>query len=330
MRIVPTILLPLLCLACSSSPTTSTETPGARTIPSGPYVPGQSYFGRNNYIEYIAGNTPVVLSAPHGGALNPTDIPDRTTTACGGAATTVTDLNTVELARAMQQRYFARFGKYPHVILTHLSRKKIDTDRSVVEAACGNADAKIAFVEWHDFIDVATTSALQTFGKAWYMDMHGHGHNIQRLEIGYLLSATALNLTDASLNANTAFRDSASIRTIAEGSPLTFSQMLRGSTSLGGLYASVGFNAVPSSVDPRPSTDPYFTGGYNTRRHTCGAEATLYAGVTGGKVCGVQVETNFIGLRDNAVNRDHFGDATAYALQAFLLAHWGLQIDPVR
>ena len=37
-------------------------------IPTGPYVPGQSYFGRNNYIEYVAGNAPVIYSAPHGGA----------------------------------------------------------------------------------------------------------------------------------------------------------------------------------------------------------------------------------------------------------------------
>ena len=47
------------------------------------YKAGQSYFGRNGYVEYIAGNTPVILSAPHGGALTPTTIPDRTASACG-------------------------------------------------------------------------------------------------------------------------------------------------------------------------------------------------------------------------------------------------------
>ena len=40
--------------------------PPQEAIPPGPYVPGQSYFGRNNYIEYLAGNAPVILSAPHG------------------------------------------------------------------------------------------------------------------------------------------------------------------------------------------------------------------------------------------------------------------------
>lgn len=45
------------------------------------YVAGQSYFGRNGYIEYVAGNAPVILTAPHGGSLTPTGIPDRTAAA---------------------------------------------------------------------------------------------------------------------------------------------------------------------------------------------------------------------------------------------------------
>src|SRR4051794_39154842 len=101
----------LAALACgdSTSPPTVTNPPGGTpsTIPPGPYVPGQSYTGRNGYIEYIAGNAPLVYTAPHGGNLLPADIPDRTAARCGGAATTSTDLNTEDLVRAMQQRHFA-------------------------------------------------------------------------------------------------------------------------------------------------------------------------------------------------------------------------------
>src|SRR5262249_16761368 len=50
----------VLLAACGNPPT-------APIIPPGPYTPGQSYFGRNNYIEYIAGNSPLILSAAHGG-----------------------------------------------------------------------------------------------------------------------------------------------------------------------------------------------------------------------------------------------------------------------
>ena len=33
------------------------------------FVPGTPVFGANDYIEYIPGNLPIIVSAPHGGAL---------------------------------------------------------------------------------------------------------------------------------------------------------------------------------------------------------------------------------------------------------------------
>ncbi len=205
-------------------------------IPAGPYTPGQSYFGRNDYIEYVAGNAPVIFTAPHGGSLTPSEIPDRTSSACGGAATTTTDLNTDDLVRSMQQKYFARFGKYPHIVIVHLARRKLDANRTNPEAACGDGEANIALDEWHAFIDAAKTSALAASPKAWYMDMHGHGHSIQRLELGYLLSSSQLNLSDAALDANSAYLDTASVKTMSESAPVTLSALLRGTTSLGTLY----------------------------------------------------------------------------------------------
>jgi hypothetical protein len=295
-------------------------------IPAGPYTPGQSYFGRNSYIEYVAGNAPVIYSAPHGGALTPSEIPDRTAGNCGGAATTTTDLNTADLVRAMGQRHFARFGTYPHLIINNLARRKLDANRTVEEAACGDAEALIAFDEWHDFIDVAKAAVLAASGRGWYMDMHGHGHSIQRLELGYLLSGAQLDLSNASLDANAAYEDTASIRTLSEAAPLTFSALLRGPTSLGTLYANSGFPSIPSSSDPSPDGDSYFTGGDNTRRHACGAEATPYGGTTAGNICGVQIEANYTGVRDNATNRDRFGDATAIVLEQYLATHWALNL----
>ena len=298
----------------------------ASAIPPGPYTPGQSYFGRNNYIEYVAGNAPVIYSAPHGGALTPSEIPDRTAGNCGGSATTTTDLNTVELVRAMQARHFARFGTYPHIIINHLARRKLDANRTAEEAACGDAEALIALDEWHDFIDVAKASVLQASGRGWYMDMHGHGHSIQRLELGYLLTGAQLDLSNASLDANAAFEDTASMRTISESVTPSFSALLRGASSLGTLYANNGFRSVPSTAEPGPNGDSYFSGGDNTRRHACGAEADAYGGTTAGNICGVQIEANYTGVRDNATNRDRFGDATAVVLEQYLSTHWELTL----
>ena len=295
-------------------------------IPPGPYAPGQSYFGRNNYIEYVAGNAPVIYTAPHGGALTPSEIPDRTASSCGGSATTTTDLNTVDLVRAMRARHFARFGTWPHIVINHLARRKLDANRTEEEAACGDAEALIALDEWHDFIDVAKAAVLQASGRGWYMDMHGHGHSIQRLELGYLLTGAQLDLSNASLDANAAYEDTASMRTISESAPPSFSALLRGASSLGTLYAGNGFPSVPSTADPGPSGDSYFSGGDNTRRHTCGAEADAYGGTTAGNICGVQIEANYTGVRDNATNRDRFGDATAVVLEQYLATHWGLNL----
>lgn len=303
--------------------TDPTPTP---TIPPGPYTPGQSYFGKNSYIEYVAGNAPVIYTAPHGGSLTPSDIPDRTAASCGGSVTTSTDLNTVDLVRAMQQRHLARYGMYPHIIINHLARRKLDANRVGIEATCGNTAAATALDEWHAFIDVAKAAVIQASGRGWYMDMHGHGHTKQRLELGYLLSASQLGLTDAALDANGAFQDTASMRTVSEVSPLSFSALLRGPASLGSLYAANGFPSVPSASDPSPGADDYFSGGDDTRRHACGAEATTLGGATGGNICGVQIEANLTGVRDTPANRDRFADVTAQILGEYLMTHWGLSV----
>jgi hypothetical protein len=158
------------------------------------------------------------------------------------------------------------------------------------------------------------------------MDMHGHGHAIQRLELGYLLTGAQLDLSDASLDAQAAYEDTAGIRTISRESPLSFSALLRGPGSLGSLYAANGFPSVPSASDPGPAGATYFSGGDNTRRHSCGAEASVFGGTTGGNICGIQIESNFTGVRDNASNRQKFGDATAIVLEQYLAAHWGIQL----
>src|SRR5580698_9311100 len=72
------------------------------------YIPGQTYYGRSNYTEYIAGDMQMIFSAPHGGELTPAEIPDRTNDVPGGPYydpdfTTVTDSNTEQVALTVQQ-----------------------------------------------------------------------------------------------------------------------------------------------------------------------------------------------------------------------------------
>jgi hypothetical protein len=317
-------------LACAEPAAPRTEPdPPDNSIPPGPYVAGQSYFGRNSYIEYLAGNAPVILTAPHGGAVTPGEIPDRTAASCGGEATTVTDLNTRELTLAVRQAFFARFGKYPHVVINHLHRRKLDANRAILEAACNDAEAQIAFNQFHDFLAVARNAVLAANGRGWYMDLHGHGHSIQRLELGYLLTSAQLRLADGTLDASTVWQDSSSINTLSvRDTERPFSTVLRGATSLGSLYAAHSFAAVPSASDPAPqASDAYFTGGYNTERYGCSITAGRVGGVSSGNLCGVQIEANFTGVRDTEANRARFAEATANVLEVYLRTHWDIVLQ---
>ncbi|HEY9230105.1 MAG TPA: hypothetical protein VIP11_25865 [Gemmatimonadaceae bacterium] len=312
--------------ACSRTTTVAPNSSAEPRPQAIVFEPGKSYRGAHGYIEYMAGDAPIIISAPHGGSLAPSSIPDRTPQACGGGATTTTDANTVDLVRAMRDRYFARFGHYPHVIVAHISRRKLDANRSESEAACGNGEAETALNEWHAYIDAAKRAVIQSFGKGWYMDIHGHGHKIQRLELGYLLSTSEMEASDDDLGKVPPAQSS--IATIAKSSSLNLAQLLRGPTSLGTLYANNSFPAVPSAQDPVPNGAPYYAGGENTRRHACGAEASSFGGVAGGPICGVQIEVNYAGVRDNAANRNRFGDATAIVLEQYLSTLWGLRLTP--
>ena len=244
--------------------------------PATTFEVGRRYTGQEGYIEYLPGDAPIILTAPHGGDLLPASIPDRTDRTCGGVRAVVgADRNTAELVLAMREAFHARYGVYPHVIINHLARRKLDPNRPLTDAACGDAEAARAFREWHAFIDRAKTEVVKTSERGWYMDIHGHGHEIQRLELGYLLNAETLNQSDADLNRDAAARARVSVRSLLDRNPtMSLSEVLSGPTSLGALYDREGFPSVPSRGDPRPGEEKYFNGGHNTRRHTCGDEAS--------------------------------------------------------
>jgi hypothetical protein len=319
-------------VACSGSEVPLGPLPGDTAAPpdSVVYLPGVSYWGTAGFIEYIAGDLPLILSASHGGDLEPAGIPNRTAGRCGGAATTVTDRNTRELTLAMRDALRDRFEGYPHVVINHLHRVKLDANREVGEAACGDAAAIRAWNEFHHFLEIARVAVIERHGRGWFMDIHGHGHAIQRLELGYLLGRTDLNRSDAELAENDAYRRASSIQTMAGFADRSFPDLLRGELSLGTLYADQGFPTVPSLADPAPGQDPYFTGGYNTVRYGCGDGADRHGGDPAGPLCGVQVEANFRGVRDTRENRERFAVATALIVGLYLALHWDLEVAPAR
>ncbi len=283
----------------------------AFTATAQPPEAGLSYVGREGYVEYLAGDLPIVLSAPHGGDVEPTEIPDRTW------GTMARDRNTSELALVIRSEIREQTGLYPHVILSHLHRVKLDPNREIGEAAQGNPHAERAWYEFHSFIEAAEASVSRTFGDGFYVDLHGHAHEIPRIELGYLLSAEDLDLSDDQLGLPGVSARS-SLRALANTTTESFAELLRGETSLGGLLDTRGFPCVPGPRDPGPGSNPYFTGGYNTIRH---------GSRDGGSISGVQLEANFPGVRDTPENRAGFARALTEVLDIFFEVHFERDLE---
>ncbi len=272
------------------------------------YVPGEIYYGRNEYTAYYAGDLPLIFSAGHGGSLTPSEIPDRT------YGTTVTDSKTKETALAIRTAVYSFTGRYPHVIISNLKRTKLDPNREIVEAAQGNQWAEQAWNEYHGFIESAKDSVTKNYGKGLYIDQHGHGHAIKRLELGYLLSLSNLQLSDEQLNSQT-YINKSSIRALTDESQFTFAEIVRGAKSIGTLFEDRGIPAVPSTNQPDPgSGNSYFTGGYSTVRH---------GSRDGGTVSGVQIEAYYTGIRNNAENRENYAEILTEALDVYFQEHFG-------
>jgi hypothetical protein len=160
------------------------------------------------------------------------------------------------------------------------------------------------------------------------MDIHGHAHAIQRLELGYLLSAQELRQADSVLDGAANFEEASSINTVSKDeTDETFSALLRGPNSLGSLYAANNFPSVPSPIDPFPQMgQQYLNGGFGTERNTCSLAAGPLGGQPGGPICGLQIEANLTGVRDTPANRARFAEITATILETYLDSHWNIQL----
>lgn len=276
------------------------------------YLPGQTYFGRNRYVEYIAGDLPLVVSAGHGGGEEPDEIPRRTYGTLGR------DSWTQETTRAVRDSIIARFGGgQPHIVISRLRRTRLDPNREIVEAAQGSEFAEQAWREYHRFIVIARDRVARDHGRGLYADLHGHSHPSPRVELGYLLTGGDLSRSDAQLNAPR-FPERSSIRSLARRVDLSFADIVRGPESLGALLAGERVTTVPSPAIPDPHGEPFFSGGYSTRRH---------GSLDGGVIDGVQIELHGPGIRDTDHNRRRFAGALARSLRFFLETHYAFARD---
>ena len=272
-------------------------------------TPGKVHWGTSDYVEYVEGNLPIVISAPHGGYIKAKSIPNRS------YGVVLQDRRTQELSRALAEELRRRTGRQPHLIVAHLHRVKLDPNRDIKEAAQGNKEAELAWREFHAFTDRARASVTKRFGFGHYYDMHGHGHPIPWVEIGYALTASELNLSNTRL-AHPSFRDKSTIRAVASRQSVYFPAILRGVDSLGGLLQAKGVLCVPSPKHPGPGNQKYFTGGYNVRRH---------GSRDGGVIDGTQLEHPW-SIRQSARTHAPYVVQLADSIEAFFKKWYGYDL----
>lgn len=282
------------------------DAPGAPGPVASGWKPGDVFYDKEHWTECVVGSMPLIITVPHGGTLAPANIPDRS---CPGIVT-VTDSHTMELAREISKVLGEKYGIHPYLVICHLKRTKIDQNRGIDEGTCGHRAMVAPWNRFHDYIDTALTDMVKQFGSALYIDLHGHGHSKQRLELGYSLGINDLGNVYTSTNLETMWHQSSlnNLRSIHNGRD--FRSFIIGDKAFGTLMENEGFPAVPGKQEPYPqSSDPFFNGGYNTR---------LYTGSEYPKVFGWQIESNYTGVRDTEESRAAFARAFAEVIMQYM------------
>ena len=239
-----------------------------------------SVFSALDYIEYQQGSGQIVITIPHGGGLRPSHIPDRDAGSdIGGKVVYIhdaciekdhrkysvrykKDTFTQELGLMLADRLELLTNHRPHVVLCHLYRGKLDVNCELEKAAFGVVEAGAAWHAWHAFIQQAKEEIQETYKRGLLLDIHGHRHPEDWIELGYTLSPTQLN-------ENSYAAEDTSICGLLEVNKLTKSpqKVIQGEHSLGGLLSAQGYKVVPSPQFPSPGNGSYYTGGFNTTYH---------------------------------------------------------------
>lgn len=266
------------------------------------------------YVEYRSGDCPIILCVPHGGTLVDPTLKQRTSANCPDPDfANDLDYNTRELADAIDAAIYQRMGKHPYMIIAIIKRNHIDFNREKQYAIPADDEALSRIYEYyHSHVAQACSEASSKFGHGLLLDIHGQSHS-EQIDLGYLLSVSSLNKSDAALNSGS-YASSSSINHLSKTNKagMNFAQLLRGPGSFGGLLYANGLECVPRPGNTTPGNTPYFNGGFTTKK---------YGSYNGGVIDAIQVEFRY-SYRDTPSQRQKASAAVAKTLEEFTSAVW--------
>lgn len=253
---------------------------GNYDVLSSPAIPGKSYY-RNEYpgvgpeqydIEYIAGNLPIIISVPHGGYF----FPDGMAYNWGFQGP---DFETMQMALQLYLKIYKATGGYPHMIINRVSKYLLNMNRHHADLTCMYTNAidsrsKLAWDDYHYFIDEAKRLSIEQNGFGFFVDFHGQSDDAKSM-LGYGVFKSEMdNKTEAELDA---LIGTSSLQDISNRSAVPFSGLLTGEFGFGQIlhenevvYAIPEDHnkCMPSQADP-VIINGYKSGHYNLYRH-CG------------------------------------------------------------
>lgn len=273
-----------------------------------PGISGITEWGFKRFIKYEPGDMNLIITAPHGGSLDPKTQSDGRRwpyrgNGCKGSdgeciwthgcrvksakciALIKRDDFTMGIARDIANEIKVIAGLRPHVVYSMLLRAKLDVNREIEEATFNISDAIAAYYDYSFFINKAKSSitrrgSRRETGRGLLLDIHGSADHLQRTVLGYLVHSNYLDKGDYSM-------DMSSIRSLGNHwcgiDNICFKEFVQGNRSLGYFMNQQGLLAIPSPQNKKikPAVITYLSGGYTVAK---------FGSRDGGNVDGIQLE----------------------------------------
>jgi len=257
-------------------------------------------------VTWSVGNCNLVISVPHGGTLGADTSPagnlvcqsghvleTRKGTMAHPIKTYARDAATDVIAEDMKN-ILAKEGLQPHIIECHVHRSKVECNRNMSEIAVQHLGKEGEFIHsvYHDWISQAIEMGRNSAAVPGVLlvDLHGHGHPHEYIELGFRLKAELLNEIS---NEKVESRNWRSIVTSSAKHDFTMRHLLKrrfgtnnesikealiGDASFAGCISSQlakveilsDVQCLPSQQRPYPGRLGYYTGGHTVRQHSKG------------------------------------------------------------